>query len=109
MYLVLAPRPDLPYAVGAVSQFSTASSLDYLAALHHILRDIRGSAHLELHQTRCSAFEVIPKASSSTSTVTQPHNPKIAWDIEITGYSDSDWAGYLDSHHSTGAYVFLAG
>jgi len=107
MYLMLATRPDLSYAVGAVSQFSSAPSVDYLAALYHILRYIRGSAHLQLHLTRCSAFEVIHKASSSTST--QPHYPKILWDTEITGYSDSDWAGCLDSRHSTGAYIFLDG
>ena len=102
MHLMLATRPDLSYAVGAVSQFSSAPNIDHLAALHHILRYIRGSAHLQLHLMRCSAFEVIPKVSSSTSTVTHPHYPKILWDTEITGYSDSDWAGCLDSRHSTG-------
>ena len=56
MYLMLDTRPDLPYAVGAVSQFSSAPSVDHLAALHHILRYIRGSAHLHLHLTRCSSF-----------------------------------------------------
>jgi len=82
--------------------------MDHLPALHHILRYIRGTAHLQLHLTRCSAFEVIPKACSSTSTVTQPHYSKILRDTEITGYSDSDWAGCLDSHNSTGTYIFLA-
>jgi hypothetical protein len=105
MYLMLATRPDLSYAVGAVSQFSSAPSVDHLAALHHILRYIRGSAHLQLHLTRCSAFEATPKATP----LTKPHYPKILWDTEITGYSDSDWAGCLDSRHSTGAYIFLAG
>jgi len=90
MYLMLATRPYLSYAVGAVCQFSSAPNVDHLAALHHLLRYIRGSAHLQLHLTRCYAFEVIPNASSSTSTVTQPHYPKILWDTEITGYSDSD-------------------
>jgi hypothetical protein len=85
MYLMLATRPDLSYAVGAVSQFSSAPSVDHLAALHHTLRFIRGSAHLQMHQARSSDFEVIPKASSSTSTVTQPHYPNILWDTEITG------------------------
>jgi hypothetical protein len=40
MYLMLATRPDLSYAVGVVSQFSSAPSVDHLAALHHILRYI---------------------------------------------------------------------
>jgi len=109
MYLMLATRPDLSYAVEAVSQFSSAPSVDHLAALHHILRYVEGSTHLKLHLMKCSAFKVIPKASSSTSTVTQPHYPKFIWVIEITGYSDSDWVGCLDSRHSTGAYVFLSG
>jgi len=109
MYLMMATRPDLSYAVGAVSQFSSAPSVDHLAALHHILRYIWGTAHLQLHLMRCSAFKVIPKASSSILTVTQPHYPIIIWDTEITGCSESDWAGCLDSRHSTGAYIFLAG
>jgi len=102
---MLATRPDLSYAVGAVSQFSSAPSVDHLAALHHIPRYIRGSAHLQPHQTRCSAFEATHKATPFT----KPHYPKILWDTEITGYSDSDWAGCLDSRHSTGAYIVLAG
>jgi len=105
MYLILATRPDLSYAVGAVSQFSSAPCVDHLAALHHILRYIRGYAHLQLHLTRCCGFEATPKATP----LTKPHYPKILWDTEIAGYSDCDWAGYLDSHHSTGAYIFLAG
>jgi len=105
MYLMLATRQDLSYAVGAVSQFSSAPSIDHLAALHHILRYIRVSAHLQLYLTRCSAFEATPQATP----LTKPHYPKILWDTKITGYSDSDRAGCLDSHHSTGAYIFLAG
>jgi len=105
MYLMLATRPDLSDAVGAVSQFSSAPSVDYLAALHHILRYIRGSAHLQLHLTRGSAFEVTPKATP----LTQPHDPKILWDTEIAGYSDCDLAGCLDLRHTTGAYIFLGG
>jgi hypothetical protein len=107
MYLMLATMPDLSYAVGAVSQFSSTPNINHLAAVHHILRLIRGSEHLQLPLTMCSAFKVIPKASFLM--LTQPHYPKILWDTEITGYSDSDWTGCLDSCHSTGDYIFLAG
>jgi hypothetical protein len=40
MDLMLATMPGLSYGVGAVSQFSSASSMDHLPALHHILRYI---------------------------------------------------------------------
>ena len=60
MYLMLPTRPELSYVVGAVSQFSSTPSVDHLAALHHIVRCIRGSAHLQLHLMRCCAFEMIP-------------------------------------------------
>jgi len=92
MYLMLATRPDLSDAVGAVSQLCSAPCVDHLEAIHHILRYIRGSGHLQLHLTRCSAFEVTPKATPFT----QPHFPKTLWDTEIAGCSDSDWAGCLD-------------
>jgi hypothetical protein len=45
IYLMLATMPDLSYAVGAVSQFSSAPSVNHLAALHHMLMNIPTSAH----------------------------------------------------------------
>ena len=93
---MLPTRPDLSYAVRAVSQFSSVPSVDHFAALLHIFRFSRGSAHLQLHFMRCSAFEVIPKASYSTSPITEPHYTKIAWNTGITGHDDRDWAGCLD-------------
>ena len=103
---MLGTRPDLSYAIGAVSQFFSTLSVNHLAALHHIHRCIRRSAHLQLHLTRCSAFGVIPKTSFLTST--QPPNPKITWDTAITCHSDGHWADCLNSRHSTGAYIHWA-
>jgi len=93
---MLSIRPDLSYTLGAVSQFSSAPSIDYLAALHHILRYILGFGPLQLHLTRCSV-------TLMATPLTQPHGPKMVWDTNIAGYSNCDWAGYLDSCHCTSA------
>ena len=90
MYLILADWPYLSYAVGAVSQYHSTPSVDHLGALHHILGYIWESANLQLQLMRCSDFDIIPKASSSKLTVTQPHSPMIVWDTAIAGYNDSN-------------------
>ena len=42
MYLMVSTRPDLAYAVGAVSKYVEAPSPDHVAAVKRILRYVRG-------------------------------------------------------------------
>ncbi|CAL1413972.1 unnamed protein product [Linum trigynum] len=71
-----ATRPDISYAVQLVSQFMADPRTDHLAAVYRILRYLRGTMELGL---------LFP--SSGTAT--------------LRAYSDSDYAGCVDTRRST--------
>ena len=47
--LMVSTRPDLAYAVGAVSKYAEAPSPDHVAAVKRILRYVRGTLKHALH------------------------------------------------------------
>ncbi|CAL1405972.1 unnamed protein product [Linum trigynum] len=75
MYLTHT-RPDISFAVHVVSQFMSDSRVDHLAAVHRILRYLQGSRDVRLF---------IPSTGDCT----------------LRAYSDSDYAGCVDSRRST--------
>jgi len=83
MYLMLCTRPDLAFAVGKLSKFSSNPTLTHMNALKRLLRYISKTQDHALH---FGPFD---------------HTSK------ITPYmlSDADWAGDKDNRRSTGAYV----
>ena len=84
MYLAIGTRPDISYAVGMLSKFSTNSSAVHLAAVKRLLRYIKGTMHLGL----CYRF-----GSSQ----------------DIVGFCDSDFAGDSQDSKSTSGHVFTLG
>ncbi len=84
IYLSVVSRPDISYAVGKVSQkMSNPTQSDWIAA-KRILRYL--------------------KNEKSTGPTYGKHGSTI-----LTGYSDSDWAGDLETRRSTSGYIFLFG
>lgn len=83
MYLVNT-RPDICYAVNALSQFMSLPKLVHLVAAKHILRYLRGTIGYGL------------KYSLNTP-------------ILLEGYSDSDWAGSVKDRKSTSGIYFNLG
>ncbi|KAL3720355.1 hypothetical protein ACJRO7_005217 [Eucalyptus globulus] len=83
VYLTVT-RPDIAYAVHIVSQFMTAPRTTHFAAVLRILRYIKGTLFHGLHFS----------ADSS---------------LELTAYSDADWAGDPLDHRSTTGYCFFLG
>ena len=82
LYLTIS-RPDITFAVHALSQFLQAPSTVHLQAAHHLLRYIKGSPGQGLFYS----------ASSST---------------QIKGFSDADWGTCSGTRRSiTGYCVFL--
>ena len=82
LYLSTKTRPDIAFAVGSVARFSAKPSKEHWTALKRILRYLKGTADLGL--------------------VYKEGTP-----IEVTGYSDADWAGDVQDQKSTSGYVFL--
>ena len=85
MYLMVSTRPDLAYAVGAVSKYVEAPSPDHVAAVKRILRYVRGTSDYALH---LGSSETPPR---------------------LYGYCDADWASCPDDRVSISGYVFYLG
>ena len=87
MYAALGTRPDIAYAVAALSAYNHNPWMVHLTAAKRVLRYLKGSKGLGL---RFSA------------TTEQESGP-------LLGYSDADWSNNLRDRHSIGAYVFFYG
>ncbi|CAB4023506.1 Hypothetical predicted protein [Paramuricea clavata] len=79
-YLSVISRPDISAAVGALSQFMARPSKDHWIGVKRVLRYLKGTLDYGL---KYSADE----------------NPT------LVGYSDSDWAGDINTRRSTSGYV----
>lgn len=76
-------RPDLSFTVNKLSQFLQSPTSDHWKALKRVFRYIQGTLNLGI-QIQCSP------------------------NLQITGFSDSDWTTSVDDHKSVGGYcVFL--
>ena len=79
MYAMLGSRPDIAYAVGLVSQFSTNPDNEHWGAVKRIFRYLAGTKGMGIlygSENNCM------------------------------GYSDSDWGG-SDERRSTSGYTFI--
>jgi len=84
MYLMLGTRPDLAYAVGKLSRFSSNPSDEHALAIIRTVQYVCGTTHLCLNYTRSN------------------HGNPI-------GFTDSDWAGDTSDSKSTAGYLFMIG
>jgi hypothetical protein len=85
MYLMISSRPDIAYAMGAVSRYLDCPGKQHWHAVKRIMRYIKGTSNycLQLGGT---------------------HN-----EISILGYTDADYGGDTDTGKSTSGYVFKIG
>ena len=87
MYIMIATRPDIAYAVSNLSRYvSNPGWLHWRAALH-CLRYLKGTADIGITYKR---------------NLQEP--------LTLIAYADSDWAGNADNRRSqTGGVLFLGG
>ena len=76
LYLAMATRPDITFAVSNVAKFASHPTKEHWTAVKRILRYLRGTADYSLAFT--------PDASG-----------------DCVGYSDADWGRDLDDRKST--------
>ena len=81
MYLMLGTRPDIAFAVGKLARFCENPKDKHWIAVKRVLRYVAGTRDFRLLFTGSSP-------------------------LELTGFSDSDWAGDLSDRKSTSAFVF---
>jgi len=83
LYIATATRPDISYAVGALSKFNSSPTETHLTAAKRVLRYLRGTADLGI---------VFSKTSMSP-----------------IGFSDASWADDDENRRSTSGHVFIHG
>jgi len=81
MFAACVTRPDIICAVGQLSQFLNKPSSKHLLAAKRVLRYLKGTANLGI-------------------TYRPPP-------MRLTGYSDADWAGDVNTRRSTTGYVVM--
>jgi len=81
MFAAIVTRPDIMCAVGQLSQFNSNPSSKHLAAAKRVLRYLKGTSKLGI-----------------------TYSPPIT---RLTGYSDADWAGDVNTRRSTTGYVVM--
>ncbi len=80
-YLADMTRPDIAFAVGELGRFNANPGAEHMAAAKRVLRYLKGTKSWKLRFDGKKDFKLV-------------------------GYSDSDWAGDLDTRRSTTGYVF---
>ena len=84
LYLSVATRPDIAFAVSNIAKFASYPTNMHWTAVKRIMRYLRGTYNLGLLYSRQDSGTCV-------------------------GYSDSDWGGDLDDRKSTSGYLFLIG
>ena len=81
LYLAIATQPDISQAVGVASKYCSCPTETHLTAAKRILRYLKETTNLALKYEKSD-------------------------DGKPIGYSDADWAGDYDDHHSTSGIIF---
>ncbi|XP_050895544.1 secreted RxLR effector protein 161-like [Lathyrus oleraceus] len=82
MYAQVCARPDIAFAVGILGRYQSNPGMDHWKAAKKVLRYLKGTKDYMLMYRQTNNLDVI-------------------------GYSDSDFAGCVDSRKSTSGYIFL--
>ena len=84
LYLSVATRPDITYAVSNVARFCAKPTNQHWVAVKRIIRYLKGTQQ----------YRLLYSKSNSNNCV---------------GFSDTDWGGDLDDRKSTSGYMFQVG
>ncbi|KAL3691463.1 hypothetical protein R1sor_005114 [Riccia sorocarpa] len=95
---LLQTRPDIAFPVGVVSRFMARPLAPHLAAVHRILRYLRGTLD----------YGILFSCDNS-SHLHGYTELDLGDEAELHGYTDADYAGDADGRKSTEAYVYKLG
>ena len=83
MYAALGTRPDISFAVAALSKYNSSPLTTHMTAAIRVLRYLKTTAHFRLHFENSGPL--------------------------LDGFTDSDWAGCRATRKSVGGHIFLIG
>jgi hypothetical protein len=90
LYAAMMTRPDIAYAVQALSRHLQATGPAHVIAAKRVLRYLKG--------TRALGIKFNGQSGSGGISM---------YGYSIYGYVDSDWAGDTDTRRSTGGHVYM--
>ncbi|PIL28276.1 hypothetical protein GSI_09564 [Ganoderma sinense ZZ0214-1] len=93
MYAALGTRPDISYAVQALSQYSSRPGPEHWTAVKRVLRYLKGTHNYGITFTGKGA----------------PRLRAYYLNLRLEGYSDADWGSNPDDRRSISGYAFLVG
>ncbi|RVW95334.1 Retrovirus-related Pol polyprotein from transposon TNT 1-94 [Vitis vinifera] len=82
MYAQVYTRPDIAFSIGMLGRYQSNPGIDHWKAAKKVMRYLQGTKDYKLMYRRTS-------------------------NLEVVGYSKSDFAGYVDSRKSTSGYIFI--
>lgn len=82
IYIMTCTRPDLSWVVSKLSQHLAEPKRQHWATAKHLLRYLKGTIDQELHYRKCEE------------------------NLQLEGYSDTDWAADKNDRRSTTGYCF---
>ena len=100
MYVAIGTRPDIAFAVGALSHFLSNPGRCHWSEVKHVLSYLKGTSSyaIRYHSDGSSAGEVVGYSRGVGMQLT---------DVLIEGFCDSDWAGCIDTCQSTSGFIWM--
>src|SRR5260221_14731909 len=95
LYVAIATHPDIAYTVANLCKYNLSYTQSHWIAAKQVLHYVQGTRDLQLtyHHEVGLQMESMMQIS-----------PKV-----LIGFTDTNWAGDLDTCHSTSRYTFLLG
>jgi len=102
MYAAIGTRPDIAFAVGALSRFLSNPGRRHWAEAKHVLSYLKGTSNYAIcYSTNGSAIRnVFGYLRGIGMRPTED---------SFEGFSNSDWAGCVDTRRSTSGFVWIMG
>ena len=102
MYAAIGTRPDIAFAVGALSRFLSNPGRRHWAEAKHVLSYLKGTSNYAIRYIT----DTTPIGNVFGYSRGIGMRPT---DGAIEGFSDSDWAGCVDTRRSTSGFVWIMG
>jgi hypothetical protein len=102
MYAAIGTRPDIAFAVGALSRFLSNPGRRHWAEAKRVLSYLKGTSDYAIRYSADKSL-IGSVFGYSRGIGMQPA------ENSMEGFSDSDWAGCVDTRRSTSGFVWMMG
>ena len=100
MYAAIGTRPDIAFSVGALSRFLSNPGRHHWKEAKRMLTYLKGTSHYAIQYS--SSMSSPGKATGYSRGVAMK-----PVESPLEGFSDSDWAGCVDTQRSTSGFVWM--